>query len=153
LLLSVGGTVCFSLGGIVAARNQAAGLSIRGSTAWAMVYGVILLSFFALVNGRRFTFDPHPPYVLSLLYLSIIGSVIGFVSYFTLVGRIRAEKAAYATVLFPIVALTISTLFEGYHWTVTAFVGILLTLAGNVLVLMKSRPPPSAPSVHSIRAH
>lgn len=140
LLLSIGGTTCFSLGSIVSARNQAAGLSMRGSTAWAMVYGVILLSVFVIANGKSFKFDPELPYVASLLYLSVVASVIGFVSYFTLLGRIKAERAAYATVLFPIVALSISTLFEGYQWTGVAFVGVLLTLTGNVFILMRPQP-------------
>jgi drug/metabolite transporter (DMT)-like permease len=140
LLLSIGGKICFSLGSIVSARNQAAGLSMRGSTAWAMAYGVILLSVFVIANGKSFKFNPELPYVVSLLYLSVFASVIGFVSYFTLLGRINAERAAYATVLFPIVALSISTLFEGYQWTAVAFIGVLLTLTGNVFVLMQPRP-------------
>jgi len=139
LLLSIGGTASFSLGSIVSARNHAAGLSVRTSTAWAMVYGVVFLFAYLVVNGQRFGFDPRLPYVASMLYLSIIASVAGFASYFALLGRIKPERATYATVLFPIVALTISTLFEGYHWTAVAFVGVLLTLAGNVFVLTK--PP------------
>ena len=140
LLLSIGGTLSFSLGSIVAVRNQKAGLPIQTSTAWAMLYGVILLSIYAIGGGKSFKFDPQLPYVASLLYLSIISSVFAFVSYFTLLGRISAERATYATVLFPIVALSISTLFEGYHWTVVAVAGVVLTLAGNVFVLMQPRP-------------
>ena len=77
-----------------------------------------------------------------MLYLTVIASVLGFAFYFTLLERIQAERATYATVLFPIVALTISTLFEGYHWTAVAFLGVLLTLTGNVFVL--TRPQPAA---------
>ncbi len=139
LLLSLGGTVSFSLGGLVAARNQAAGLSVRGGTAWAMAYGTLLLTLFVMVRGASFTFDPALPYVGSLLYLAVFGSVIAFACYFALLGRIGAERSAYATVLFPIVALTISTLFEGYHWSATALAGVLLILAGNLLVLTKPR--------------
>ncbi len=139
LLLSLGGTVSFSLGGLVAARNQAAGLSVRGTTAWAMAYGTLLLSLFVVVRGARFTFDPAFSYVGSLLYLAVFGSVIAFACYFALLGRIGAERSAYATVLFPIVALVISTLFEGYQWTATALAGVALTLAGNLLVLARPR--------------
>jgi len=139
LLLSLGGTVSFSLGGLVAARNQAAGLSVRGTTAWAMAYGTALLSLFVVVRGADFTFDPALSYVGSLLYLAVFGSVIAFACYFALLGRIGAERSAYATVLFPIVALIISTLFEGYHWSAAALVGVALTLAGNLLVLIRPR--------------
>jgi drug/metabolite transporter (DMT)-like permease len=139
LLLSLGGTASFSLGGLVAARNQAAGLSVRGTTAWAMAYGTVLLSLFVVVRGARFTFDPTFSYIGSLVFLAIFGSVIAFACYFALLGRIGAERSAYATVLFPIVALIISTLFEGYHWTALALAGVVLTLAGNLLVLARPR--------------
>ena len=85
------------------------------------------------------TFDPALPYVGSLLYLAAFGSVVAFACYFALLGRIGAERSAYATVLFPIVALTISTLFEGYHWSAAALAGVLLIVAGNLLVLTKPR--------------
>jgi drug/metabolite transporter (DMT)-like permease len=53
-----------------------------------------------------------------------------------MVGRLGPDKAAYASVLFPIVALTLSTLFEGYAWTPLALGGVALVLAGNALVLI-----------------
>lgn len=137
LLLSLGGTVCFALGGLVTARNQAAGLSVRGSTAWAMAYGTLLLTLYAFLRGAPLGFDPAFAYLGSLLYLAVFGSVVAFACYFALLGRIGPERAAYATVLFPLVALTISTLFEGYRWTPEAGLGAALTLIGNVLVLIR----------------
>jgi drug/metabolite transporter (DMT)-like permease len=135
LLLSVAGTMSFSLGSIVSARNQLLGLTGPACIAWAMTYGTILLTVYALIGGNAFTFDPAPAYIGSLLYLSLVGSVLGFVCYFALIRRIQADRAAYATVLFPVVALSLSTLFEGYQWSATAFCGVVLTLIGNVLVL------------------
>ena len=138
LLLSLGGTACFALGGLVTARNQAAGLSVRGSTAWAMAYGTLLLVVYVSLRGAPWAFDSSFAYVGSLLYLAVLGSVVAFACYFALLGRIGPERAAYATVLFPLVALTISTLFEDYQWTAMAGAGVLLTLLGNLLVQMKS---------------
>lgn len=139
MLLAIGGTTSFSLGSLVAARNQAAGLSTHGSTAWGMLYGVALLSIFLTCNGDYFAFDPSWPYVASLLYLALVGSVAGFASYFTLLRRIKPERAAYVTVLFPVVALILSTLFESYQWTGAACLGVVLTLSGNVFVLKQPR--------------
>ena len=137
VVLSLGGTVCFSLGSIVSARNRQAGLPVSGNTAWAMFYGFLLLAVFLFTSGHHFTFDPRLPYTISLLYLSIVGSIIAFAAYFALLGRIDAERAAYATVLFPIVALSLSTAFEGYQWTVPALIGVIIILTGNLLVLKK----------------
>jgi len=80
-------------------------------------------------------------YVGSLLYLAIFASVLGFTFYLTLLGRIGADRAAYATVLFPIVALTLSTVFEGYEWTMLSLIGVVVVLAGNLLVLSRLGAP------------
>lgn len=135
LLLSLGGTLCFSLGSIVSSRNRIAGFSVCGNSAWAMAYGTGLLCIYALLRGKQIQFEFSMPYTVSLAYLSIVGSVVAFAAYFALLGRIKAEQAAYATVLFPVVALTLSTFFEGYQWTLFAIIGVVITLAGNVLVL------------------
>ena len=142
--LSLAATASFSAGGIVSARNQAAGLSVRGSTVWAMLYGVALLTLFAATQQSQFTFDPRPLYVGSLVFLAIISTVIGFACYFALIGRIGTERSAYSAVLFPVVALTVSTVFEDYHWSVLGMIGVALTLLGNVLVLTSKRS--AAPS-------
>ena len=78
-------------------------------------------------------------YIGSLLYLAIPGSVIGFTAYLTLVGRMGPERAAYCTVLFPVVALNISVFVEGYQWTAPALLGLALVMLGNVLVFRKPK--------------
>jgi drug/metabolite transporter (DMT)-like permease len=70
-----------------------------------------------------------------LLYLSIFGSIIAFGAYLTLVGRIGADRAAYATVLFPLVALVISSIYEDFQWTQLALAGVALILIGNIMVV------------------
>ena len=139
VVLSVIATYSFSLGNMVSARNQATGLPVLPSTAWSMAYGTLFLTAFAIVNGSVFTFDPRPLYVGALLFLSILSSVVAFACYLTLLGRIGPDRAGYATVLFPVVALGLSTLFEGYVWTEAALVGIGLILLGNVIVLIAPR--------------
>jgi len=71
------------------------------------------------------------------LYLSIFGSIIAFTCYLTLLGKIGADKAAYVTLIIPVIALILSTIFEEYTWTLYAFVGVALILIGNMLVLIK----------------
>jgi drug/metabolite transporter (DMT)-like permease len=70
--------------------------------------------------------------------LSIFGSVLAFGAYLSLIGRVGADRAAYATIVFPIVALLISSIFEGYHWPIEAIIGITLVAAGNLLLLDKA---------------
>ncbi|WNG25197.1 DMT family transporter [Cystobacter fuscus] len=137
IALSLMGTLLFSLGNMASARNSAAGLPTQSSTAYGMAYGALLLTLFALVQGVELRFDFSPRYMGSLLYLALFGSVVAFGSYLTLLGRIGAERAAYATVLFPMIALGLSTVFEGFVWTPRALLGVLLALVGNAIVLTK----------------
>lgn len=139
LLFSLIGTLCFSLGNMASARAQMLGFPVLSCNAWGMAYGAVFMFALALIGGAPFTFDAAVPYVVSLLYLAVFGSVIAFAAYLTLLGRIGADRAAYATVLFPLVALAISTVFEGYVWTAGALLGVALVLGGNLLVLLPQR--------------
>jgi len=128
-------TLFASLGNILSARNQSHKLPVLQTNAYGMAYGTFLMVLFALISGVSMQFEWTAPYVVSLIYLSVFGSIIAFGAYLTLVGRIGADRAAYATVLFPLVALLISSVFENYTWTPMALVGVVLVLIGNVLVV------------------
>jgi drug/metabolite transporter (DMT)-like permease len=134
-LLALGGTVCAALGMTIAARNQQAGVPVVPSTAFGMAWGTLATAVLALASGARFGFAVTPAYVGSLLYLALVASVLAFCAYLTLLGRIGPARASYASVLFPVLALAVSTWLEGYQWTPLALGGVVLVLAGNVLVL------------------
>ena len=145
LIICISGTYVASLGSLTSARNQRAGIAVLPSNAIGMAYGALFTLVAGLVKGDPLSFDYSAPYIVSLLFLAIPGTVIGFWSFLTLIGRIGADRAAYAMLLFPIIALGLSTLAEGYTWTYNAFLGVALILAGNVLVLWrKSGKPESA---------
>lgn len=146
LFVCLAATVSASLGNIVSARNQRHRLPVLQTNAFGMGYGALLMALVALASGKEFRFDPSLAYVGSLLYLALFGSIVAFGCYLTLVGRIGAGRAAYATLIFPLVALSISTCFEGYHWSATALVGVLLILGGNLLALRRPAAVPRAPA-------
>ncbi len=141
LALTIAGTLSASLGMLVSGRNQKHGLPVVQSNAIGMTYGAGLLALAALFSGSSFDFDPSPLYIGSLLFLVVFATVIGFWSYLTLLGRIGADRAAYASVLFPIIALGLSTAFEEFEWTPAAGIGLALVLAGNALVLIRPGGP------------
>lgn len=132
--------VLFAAGGLIGARLQR---TVPPFTAlgWPMLYGALILACLTLARGDEFRFDWSLPYVGSLLYLMIFGSIGIFVLYFRVIQQIGAEKGSYATVLFPLVALGVSTIFEDYHWPALALIGVPLALAGNALVLTGKRSP------------
>ncbi|UCD71234.1 MAG: EamA family transporter [Syntrophobacterales bacterium] len=55
--------------------------------------------------------------------------------YMLLLGRIGAEYAAYVTLLMPVIALILSTIFEDYRWTISTGLGVIIVLAGNLVIL------------------
>ncbi|CUI44330.1 MULTISPECIES: DMT family transporter [Achromobacter] len=134
------GTFCFSTGNMLSSLQQRAGIRPLTGNAYSMLYGASILLAGCLVAGLPFEFDSSSQYVGALLYLAIPGSVIGFTAYLTLVGRMGPARAAYCTVLFPVVALSVSTVAEGYQWTPAAFAGLALVMVGNLLVFTKWSP-------------
>ncbi len=128
-------TLVASGGNLISQRLFSRGVAVVPGTAFAMGYASLLVMGWCAVRGIPFSFDPRPPYLLSLLYLAVFGSVVAFVSYLTLLQRIGAGRAGYSAALIPVVAMLASTLFEDYRWTVPAVAGLLLVLAGTVLVL------------------
>lgn len=141
LLLCLIGTYSASVGNMLSAKNQMSGLPILQSNAWGMTYGAMAISLYVLLHGEPWLFDPSPVYVGSLLYLAMVGSILGFGTYLTLLGRIGPDRAAYSSLLYPIVALGISTFAEDYHWTPRVVAGLALILFGNLLVLVRWRLP------------
>lgn len=135
------GTLFFSLGNMVSRRNSAAGISPAEANAWGMGYGALGLLALIAVTGTPVVAPPDATYLSALLYLAVIGSIVGFTTYLTLVARIGSARTAYTTVLYPIVALAISTLFEGYQWHWTGALGLGFALAGN-LVMFARWPAP-----------
>ncbi len=138
VLLALLAAYSASLGNILSARNQAVrALPIVQTNAYGMFYGTLFALSMALILRKPFAVEMTFSYLAALFYLAIFGSVIAFGCYLTLVGRIGVTKSAYITLLSPVIALVLSTLFEGYVWTLPGIAGVLCILGGNLLVLRK----------------
>ena len=137
LLLTVVSTFMASLGNIISARHQKYNLPVIQTNAYGMAYGAVIIGVIAIFLGKPFNFEISFQYISSLFYLSLFGTVIAFGCYLKLIGEIGADRAAYATMLFPIVALGISTVYEGYQWAAHNVIGMAIVLIGNWLVLNK----------------
>ncbi len=135
LLLGGLGTLSFCIGNLMSAASQKRNVHVLASTSWGMVYGTAFMVVVSLVRGHEFTIDPSVTYIGSLVWLVSISSVLAFASYLTLIGRIGPGRAGYATVIFPVFALLISTVYEDYVWAPLSFVGLALVMAGNVMMI------------------
>ena len=135
LLVAGLSVVIASLGNITSAYNQKNKLPVIQTNTFGMLYGSLLMLLLALVTGKSFNFNFSFSYIGSLMYLAVFGSIIAFTSYLTLLGKIGADRAAYVMLVFPIIALILSTLFEDYLWDVYAIIGVALVTLGNFMVL------------------
>ena len=139
LALSIIATYLASLGNMVTVRHKHAGVPLVESNAMGMAYGAICSLSVAAVMQTPFIYDPRPDFSIALVYLAVVASIVGFGCYLTLIRRIGADRAAYTTVLFPVVALGVSTWLEDYRWTRLAALGVALVLLGNVIVLVRRK--------------
>lgn len=124
-----------SLGNIAATRNGMLGTSVWTINAWGTLYGSLALMVVALLSGTEFNYDNSLEYTASLLYLSVFGTILAFGAYLRLLVVMGPEKASYSGLLIPFFAILLSTIFEGYQWTLMAATGFLLVATGNYLVM------------------
>ncbi len=137
LLFALLGTWCFSIGNMLSIRNTKHNIMPFTANSYAMIYGCAALLLIIIVRGISFEFTVSTEYIGSLLYLAIPASVLGFTFYLMLVDRLGASNAAYVLVLTPIVALSVSAVFENYQWTLYSTIGLLLVILGSVITLRK----------------
>ena len=138
-MLALTATYIASLGNMAAMRNAGTGMPVVTVNAYGMAYGAATLGAIAFLRGTPIAFEQTWSYVISLLYLSLVGTSLAFGFYLALLKKIGPSRAAYTSVLFPVIALGVSTIFEGYRWSLPAFIGLAILLAGNALALGQRR--------------
>lgn len=135
--LAATGTFMFSLGSSISKRNMNKGLDIIPSMAIGMVYGTLAMFIYSMSQSSQFVLPTNVVYWASLLYLVILGSIVAFLCYLKLIKNIGPELAGYTAVLFPVVALIVSSVLEGYNWSITDFLGLIFVISGNIIVMRK----------------
>ena len=135
IILSFIATFWASTGNLIHQKNSKDKIPFIQSIAYGMLYGSLFTLIVAKFRGAEIIFDNSISYILSFLYLSIIGSVVAFYLYLKLLESIGSARAGYIGVIMPIVALIISTLFEGLQWTNNLIFGLPVLIFGCVLIL------------------
>jgi len=135
--LALLGTGLFSLGNMASRKVAACGVDTFNAVVRGMVVGTVVLAGVIVLRGDGFVLPHQGAWIGGLLYLALVGSVIAFMAYLSLVARIGADKAAYSTILSPVIALTVSSFLEHVFWNLTTLLGIGLILCGNLIVFAK----------------
>jgi len=133
--LCLSGALLASFGNMVSHGAQARGVPVLQANAWGMLYGTLITATVAWRRDLPFNFEFSFSYISSLLYLAVFGSIVAFGCYLKLVGKIGPSKAGYAVVMFPVVALVLSVIFEGLTVETHIVVGVIMVLLGNLVIL------------------
>lgn len=137
--LCVVATYLASLGNMMSKKLQREGVSVTGANSWGMTYGAAILLVVVVLFDDPIRIPTTWPFLSSLFFLAVVGSIVAFWSYLTLLGRVGADKAAYAMIVFPIWSLVLSWMFEGFEWTSLKAVGVGVILIGNVFIVDRRR--------------
>lgn len=135
--LTVSALLLSSAGSLTASRNKTGGLPFWPALGFGMVYGALASAAFALAQGHSFVPPAVPSWWISLLYLSLAGSVLTFACFLTLQERLGPGPSGSIGVMTPLLALAVSMVFEGFRPDLLTGVGAALAVAGNALMLRR----------------
>ena len=145
IALTLAGMLGAAIANVVQARSEIRQFPLLGLLAWSMAAGALIDGAVALLMTGPPVFDPRPVYWAGLLYLALAASVLTFSLYYPVVRRIGPAKAAYSSVVVPIIAMGFSTGLEHYRWTPLTITGALLALGGMAGAMSRSRSSVPAP--------
>ena len=140
VVLTVGGILGASIANVIQASEAARRQPMLTVLAWAMLLGAAIDAAFSAALYGPPQFDPRWSYAAGVAYLALLGSVVTFPLYFNLIRALGPGRAAYNSVLVPIVAMLLSTVFEGYRWGALALAGSVVALSGLVIALRARSP-------------
>lgn len=133
--LTLAGVLSASVANVMQASATGRSLPLEGGLAWSMAYGGVLNAAVAWTLAGPPAFDWSPGYVAGLAYLGIVASAVAFSLYYAIIRAVGPGKAAYSGIVVPLVAIGLSTVFEGYQWTILAAAGAVLAIIGFVVAL------------------
>ena len=137
-LFTLGAVLLSAVGSLMSSRNATHRLPFWPAIGWGMLYGALLSAAVLYAGGQALALPSPlaaPAWWFSLAYLAIAGSVIAFACYLTLQQRVGPGAASTVGVMTPVLALVISTAFEGYRPVLLSWLGGALAVFGNVLIL------------------
>ncbi|MBA6252783.1 MAG: drug/metabolite transporter (DMT)-like permease [Colwellia sp.] len=68
--------------------------------------------------------------ILSVVYLGVIGSLVGFIAYFYILQRLKASTVALITMITPVIAISLGLLLNNETINFNLIVGALAIIAG-----------------------
>jgi drug/metabolite transporter (DMT)-like permease len=144
LALALVATIASSAGSVIVGKVREQSADLLLTMAWSMLWGTALVLAYIVLTGQPLLLPSAPRYWIGLFYLSIFGSVIAFMAFFTLIGRIGSQKAVYIGVVTPVISVLLSMRLEHYRPGPLEWLGMILCLSS---VAWAVRAPPPTPAI------
>jgi drug/metabolite transporter (DMT)-like permease len=138
--LTLLGVMSASVANVMQGTAQGKALSMVPTLAWGMLWGAGINAVVAWTTTGAPIIDPTASYIGGMLYLGVFASAVAFTCYFNVIRAIGPGRAAYSSVLTPIIAMVISTFVEDYRWSALAAAGGVIALSGLLVALSARRP-------------
>jgi drug/metabolite transporter (DMT)-like permease len=127
--------------------------------AFQMLFGGIVMAVAGTITGEWSALSFTPRTFGALAYLSIMGSLVGFVAYIYALTHLPTTFVSLYAYVNPVVAVALGTLIlhEPFGWRLVAAIAIILTGMGIVsskrpAARQESAPPARTPSTESREA-
>ena len=145
LLIGIAASIASAAGSIVVGKVREEANNLMLSTGWSMFWGTCMVAVWCLATGQPFIIPRTASYVLGLLHLSIFGSVVAFICYFTLINRIGSSKAVYIGVITPVISVLLSIKLEHYRPGPAEWLGMAVCLGSVAWALRAPAAKPATP--------
>ena len=140
--LTILGVLSASISNVMQATERLRSRPIATMIAWGMFYGTLANAVFAWAVYGSPTVENRVGYWVGLVYLGLFASALAFTFYFRILREVGPGRAAYSSLIVPIVAMAFSTAFEDYQWSTLAVAGGGLAIAGLFIALRSSKAAP-----------
>jgi drug/metabolite transporter (DMT)-like permease len=127
-LAVVAASACYAIGGLYAGRRFD-GLPPSLVAFGALIWSTLFVLPFGVAQGSSIGLEA----LLSVLYLGVLATGVGYRLYFGLIAGAGAAKAVLVTYLVPSLALVYGAAFLDEEITAVAVLGLMLVLAGVAL--------------------
>ena len=136
-LISLAGTISASIGNIFSTRSRQLKIPIVSNNAWSMFYGCLMTLLFCLLKQKSFEVTVNSTFLITFLYLVVFGTIISFGAYLKVIDLLGPSKAAFTSVISPVIAIAVSIFVENLDFNNYMLIGVLLCLLGNLIALVK----------------
>jgi len=132
----IGAVICAAISNVATKRH---GKHIHSASlnAATTAVGAVVLLLLALLAGERVALPPDAKSWAAVFYLAIVGSVVAFLIYFSLLKSWESTTVGFFAVFTPAIAVVLGAVFLHERLSIWALTGTVLIVSGVALTLVR----------------